>query len=193
MASRARVFFFAVIVRSPKEKNHSSGRHRSLAYPLFEMLKRVRELCGRALSPHQIPANLRRLIQQPAIPAEMFARDPDSTLLAVKEVQGVEMRENDITQVGAQQWRRRNSFFQMQVDSAEDPWRTMTRAPDHYSVRAREIKYLARFFRRSDVAVHEHRNPDTRFDSADRVVLGRAFIKIRARAAVYRERGNAAL
>src|SRR6202045_4040727 len=157
MSSRARVFFFAVIVRSPKEKNHSSGRHCSLAHPLFEMLKRVRELCGRALSPHQIPANLRRLIQQPAIPAEMFARDPDSTLLAVKEVQGVEMRQNDITQVGAQQWRRRNSLLQMDVDSAEDPWRTMTRAPDHYSVRAREIKYLARFFRRSDIAVREHR------------------------------------
>src|SRR6266478_8586860 len=90
MASRARVLFFAVIVRLPKgKKSHSSGRHCSLAHPLFEMLKRVRELCGRALSPHQIPANLRRLIQQPAIPAEMFARDPDSTLLAVKEVQGV--------------------------------------------------------------------------------------------------------
>src|SRR5882762_812129 len=90
-----------------RKKSHSSGRHRSLAHPLFEMLKRVRELCGRALSPHQIPANLRRLIQQTAIPAEMFARDPDSTLLAVKKVQGVEMRQNDITQVGAQQRRRR--------------------------------------------------------------------------------------
>src|SRR3984893_19328877 len=194
MASRARVLFFAVIVRLPKgKKSHSSGRHRSLAYPLFEMLKRVRELCGRALSPHQISPNLRRLIQQPAIPAEMFARDPDSTLLAVKEVQGVEMRQNDITQVGAQQWRRRNSVFQMDVDSAEDPWRTMTRAPNHYSVRAREIKYLARFFRRSDIAVHEYRNLDARFDSTDGVVLGRAFIKIRARAAVHRERGDAAL
>src|SRR3981189_922250 len=142
MASRARVFFFAVIVRSPKEKNHSSGRHGSLPRPLLEMLERVRELCGRARSPHQVPANLRRLIQQTAIPAEMFARDPDSTLLAVKKVQGVEMRQNDITQVGAQQRRRRNSLFELDVDSAEDPWRTMTRAPDHYSVRAREIKYL---------------------------------------------------
>src|ERR1700730_3181113 len=193
MASRARVLFFAVIVRPPKGKNHSSGRHGGLAHPVFEMLKRLRELCGRARSPHQIPANLRRLIQQLAIPAEMFARDPDSTLLAVKEAQGVEMRQNDITQVGAQQWRRRNSFCQMDVDSAEDPWCTMTRAPDHYSVRAREIKHLARFFRRSDIAVHEYRNPDARFDSADRVVLGHAFIKIRARAAVHRERCDAAL
>src|SRR3979409_886392 len=194
MASRARGPFFSFMVRPPKgKKSHSSGRHRSLAHPLFEMLKRVRELCGRALSPHQLPANLRRLIQQTAIPAEMFARDPDSTLLAVKKVQGVEMRQNDITQVGARQWRRHNSVFQMQVDSAEDPWRTMTRAPDHYSVRAREIKYLARFIRRSDVAVREYRNPDARFDGADRVVLGRAFIKIRARAAVHRERGDTAL
>ena len=69
------------------------------------------------------------------------------------------MRQNDITQVGAQQWRRRNSVFQVHVDSAEDPWGTMTGAPDHYSVCAREIKYLARFLRRSDVAVREHRNP----------------------------------
>src|SRR5258708_8325662 len=194
MASLARVLFFAVIVRPPKgKKSHSSGRHRSRAHPLSEMLKRVRELCGGALSPHQIPANLRRLIQQTAIPAEMFARDPDSTLLAVKEVQGVEMRQNDITQVGAQQRRRRNSLFQMDVDSAEDPWRTMTRAPDHYSVRTREIKYLARFFRRGDIAVHEYRNPHPPFDSADRVVLGRAFIKVRARAAVHPQRGDAAL
>src|SRR3977135_219239 len=157
------------------------------------MLKRGRELCGRAHSPAHIPAKRARLRQQRAIPTEMLARDPDATLLAVKEIQGVEMRENDITQVGARQWRRRHSLFQMQGDSAEDPWRTMTRAPDHYSVCAREIKYLARFFRRSDVAVREYRDPDARFDSADRVVLGRAFIKIRARAAVHRERGNAAL
>src|SRR5260370_40641272 len=103
------------------------------------MLERVRELCGRARSPHHIPANLRRLLQQPAIPAEMFARDPDSTLLAVKEVQGVEMRQNDITQVGAQQWRRPNSLFQMKVDSAGDPLPTMYRAAEHYSVTPREI------------------------------------------------------
>src|SRR5256885_1803012 len=162
MASRVRAFFFAVIV-SPlptQGKNRSSGCHGSLTHPALGMLKRVRDRCGRARSPNQAPANLRRLIQRGAIPAEMFARDPDSTLLAVKEVQGVEMRQNDITQVGARQWRRRNSVFQVHVDSAEDPGRAMTRAPDHYSVCAREIKYLARFFRRSDVAVHEHRDPD---------------------------------
>src|SRR6266480_896122 len=159
MASRVRAFFLAVIVSPPPTgKNRSSGRCGSLTHPVLEMLKRVRELYGRARSPHQVPANLRRLIQQAAIPAEVFARDPDSTLLAVKEVQGVEMRQNDITQLGARQWRRRDSVFQVQVDSAEDPGRAMTRAPDHYSVCAREIKYLARFFRRSDVAVHEHRN-----------------------------------
>src|SRR2546423_2114485 len=160
MASRVRTFFLAVIVSPPTGKNRSSGRRGSLTHPVLEMLKRVRELCGRARSPHQVPADLRRLIQQAAIPAEVFARDPDSTLLAVKEVQGVEMRQDDITQLGAQQRRRRDSVFQVDVDSAEDPGRTMTRAPDHYSVCAREIKYLARFFRRSDVAVHEHRNPD---------------------------------
>src|SRR2546423_13869105 len=101
MASRVRTFFLAVIVSPPTGKNRSSGCQGSLTHPVFEMLKRVRELCGRARSPHQVPANLRRLIQQAAIPAEMFARHPDSTFLAVKKVQGVEMRQNDITQVGA--------------------------------------------------------------------------------------------
>src|SRR5258708_12341261 len=81
----------------------------------------------------------------------------------------------------------------MEVDSAEDSWRSMTRAADHYCVRDGEIKYLARFFRRSDVAVRKHRNPDAGFDRADRVVLGRAFIEIRARAAVHRERSDAGL
>src|SRR5256885_16160887 len=95
MASRVRAFFFAVIV-SPlptQGKNLSSGRHGSLTHPVLEMLKRVRELCGRAGSPHQVPTNLRRLIQQAAIPAEMFARDPDSALPAVKEIRSEERRE----------------------------------------------------------------------------------------------------
>src|SRR5256885_3568930 len=192
VASRVRAFF-AVIVIPPTGKTRSSGRHGSLTRPVLEMLKRVRELCGRAVSLHQVPADLCRLIQQPAIPAEMFTRDPDSALLAVKEVQGVEMRQDDITQLGAQQRWRCNSVFQVDVDSAEDPWGAMTGAPDHYSVCAGEIKYLARFLRRSDVAVREHRNAHARLDGANRVVLRRAFIKIRARAAVHRQRGDAAL
>src|SRR5947208_14840110 len=152
MASRARVFLYPGIAGpAGKRKNDSSGRRGSRAHPLLEMLKRLRELYGRVRSPHQLPANLRRLIQQLAIPAKMFARDPHSTLLAVKGVQGVKMRQDDITQVGALKWRRRISLIQMGVDSAEDPWRTMTRAADHYSVGTREIKHLARFLRRGDV------------------------------------------
>jgi hypothetical protein len=34
----------------------------------------------------------------------------------------------------------------VEVDSAKNPWRIMARAPDHYSLCAGEIKYLARFF-----------------------------------------------
>src|SRR5947208_12913593 len=101
MTSRARVFLFAGIAGPPgKRKNDSSGRRGSRAHPVLEMLKRLRELYGRVRSPHQLPANLRRPIQQLAIPAEMFARDPHPTLLAVKGIQGVKMRQDDITQVG---------------------------------------------------------------------------------------------
>jgi len=66
------------------------------------MLNRMRKLCGGIQSPHQVPAYLRRAFQQSlAVPAKMFARDPDSGLLAVKKVEGVEMREDDITHLGA--------------------------------------------------------------------------------------------
>src|SRR5947199_313537 len=196
MASRARVFLFAGIAGPPgKRKNDSSGRRGSRAHPVLEMLKRLRELYGRVRSPHQLPANLRRLIQQLAIPAKMFARDPHPTLLAVKGVQGVKMRQDDITQLGALKWRRRISLIQMGVqmgvDSAEDPWRTMTRAADHYSVGTREIKHLARFLRRGDVAVREHRNAQLRLDGADRLVLGGPCVEIRACAPVDRERSDA--
>src|SRR5437879_5212870 len=196
MASRARVFLFAGIAGPPgKRKNDSSGSRGSRAHPVLEMLKRLRELYDRVRSPHQLPANLRRLIQQLAIPAEMFARDPHPTLLAVKGVQGLKMRQDDITQVGALKWRRRISLIQMGVqmgvDSSEDPWRTMTRAADHYSVGTREIKHLARFLRRGDVAVREHRNAQLRLDGADRVVLGGPCVEIRACAPVDRERGDA--
>ena len=148
----------------PPGKNHSSGRHGSPAHPFFQVFNRVRELCGCVLGPHQIPACLCRALQQLlAIPAEMFARDPDSGLLAVEDVQGVEMREDDIThlaraEVPASQFSR----VRLGVDSTEDPWRAMARAADHYSVGAGEIKYLARFLRRIDVAVGEDRNAHVR-------------------------------
>src|SRR5213082_1665092 len=179
MASRARVFLFAGIAGPPgKRKNDSSGHRGSRAHPVLEMLKRLRELYGRVRSPHQLPANLRRLIQQLAIPAEMFARDPHSTLLAVKGVQGVKMGQDDITQVGALKWRRRISLIhvgvQMGVDNAEDPWRTMTRAADHYSVGTREIKHLARFLRRGDVAAPQKAREVLDFTGADGVMIGRA-------------------
>src|ERR1700681_876452 len=157
------------------------------------MLKRVRELCGRALCPHQIPANLLRAPQQLlAIPAEMFPRDPDSGLLAIKGVQRVDAREDYITHVGALKCRHLNSLSQMGVDSTKDPWRTVARAPDHYSVCAGEIKYLVRFLRRIDVAVREDRNAYPPLDVANGVVLGGPCVKIRARAPVHGQRGNAA-
>src|SRR5579862_3299359 len=121
----------------------------------------------------------------------MFARDPDSALLAMEAVQGVEMRENNITHLGALKWWRRNSFVQLAIDSAEDPWRPVARAADHYSVGTGEIKYLAGFFRAVDVTVGEYRDAYLRLDVANGVVFRTALIKIRARAAVHRERCDA--
>src|SRR5579864_3908823 len=118
------------------------------------MLKRLRKLCGGTQSPHQLVTNLRGIVEQLlAVPAEVFARNPDSGLLAVEAVNGIKMREDHITQVGAQKLRRRFSHQKISVDSAENPWRTVTRAADHYSVRLGEIKYVARFFCTRDIAV----------------------------------------
>src|SRR5215472_10888521 len=122
----------------------------------------------------------------------MSARDPDSGLLAVEAVNGIEMREDHITHVGAQQWPCLISEKKMLVDSAEDPWRTVARASNHYSVGTGEIKYLASFLRRVDVAVCEHRNRHARLDVANGWVLGATAEEIRARAPVYRECRNAA-
>src|SRR5580704_14210366 len=155
------------------------------------MLKRLRELCGGTRKPHQLPTNLRGVVEQLlAVPAEMFARNPDSGLLAVEAVNGIKMCQDHITQVGAQKRRRRFLPQKISVDSAEDPWRTVTCAADHYSVRLGEIKYVARFFFIRDVAVRENRNCDARLDRADRFVLGLALIKVRPRAAMHRQRGN---
>src|SRR6516165_2384779 len=107
---------------------------------------RPRELCGGIVSPQQFTTNLRGFVEQLlAIPAEMFARNPDSGLLPIEAVNGIEMREDHITHLGTQQWLRCNSEKKMIVDSAEDPWRAVTRAADHYSVGSGEIKYLASF------------------------------------------------
>src|SRR5215813_4368221 len=122
----------------------------------------------------------------------MFARYPDTALLTVERVEGVEMVKDDITQLGALKCGHLNSVVQMGVDTAEDPWRPMARAADHYSVGAGEIKYLARFLRRIDVAIGEHRDANPRFDVAYGVVLRRAEVEVRARAAVDGERGDAA-
>src|SRR6516164_278417 len=122
----------------------------------------------------------------------MFARYPDTALLAVERVEGIEMSEDDITQLDALKCRCLNSAVQMGVDSAKDPWRAVARATDHYSVGAGEIKYLARFLRRIDVAIGEYRDANVRLDVAYGVVLRRAVVEVRARAAVDGERRNAA-
>src|SRR3954468_7238167 len=67
----------------------------------------------------------------------------------------------------------------------------MTRAAQHYSVGAREIKHLASLLRCFDITIREDRNAHGAFDVPDRLVLGLACIKIRARAAMNSERLDA--
>src|ERR1700722_8683405 len=100
------------------------------------------------------------------------------------------MREDNITHLHARECGLYISLIrigaaQKRVDSAEDPWRTVARAADHYSVGTREIKYLTRLLRRVDISVREDWNFDGGFDSTNGLVLGGALIKIRARAPMY--------
>src|SRR5438552_6698915 len=67
----------------------------------------------------------------------------------------------------------------------------MTRAAQHYSVGAREIKHLACLLRCFDITIREDRNAHGGFDVPDRLVLGRAFIKIRTCAAMNGKRPDA--
>src|ERR1700730_7140084 len=60
----------------------------------------------------------------------------------------------------------------------------MTRATQHYSVSAGEIKHLARLLRCFDITVGEHRNANHGFYVPDGLVFGVTFIKVRTRAAV---------
>src|SRR6185437_4430151 len=78
-----------------------------------------------------------------------------------------------------------DSLVQICVDRAEDPWRAVTRATEHYPVSAREIKHLASLLRRADISIRKHRYPHHGFDVADRLVLGIALIKVRARSSVH--------
>src|SRR6185437_428338 len=152
---------FCCHVWKPPKKIASSGRLRSLACPCIEKFARQRELRSRACSSHEIAADLRRIPKALfAIPAEMFSRDPDSGRLAVEGVQGVEMRKDNITHLRSRECGVTISAVEKRVDSAEDPWRAVTRADDHYPVSTGEIKYFPRLLRCVDITVGEHWNPD---------------------------------
>src|ERR1700683_1109706 len=122
----------------------------------------------------------------------MFTRDPRSRVFTIEGVQGLQMLENNTTHFGARERRRRRGAGKIGIDCAEYPWRALGRAPDHYSVCAREIKYLARFVRAADVAVCEYRQRHLRFDLANRVELSGAPEEIGACAPVHGQSGDAA-
>src|ERR1700733_11985205 len=100
------------------------------------------------------------------------------------------MREDNITHLRARECGLYNSLIrtgtaEKRVDRAEDPWRAVARAANHYSVSAGEIKYLTRLLRRVDISVREDWNSDCGFDIANGLVFRGALIKIRARATVH--------
>jgi hypothetical protein len=95
------------------------------------------------------------------------------------------MREDNITHLCARECELTFFTAQKRIDRAEDPWRAVARAADHYAVGTGEIKYFARLLRRVDITVGEHWNPYSGLDIANGLVLGRAIIKIRSRAPMH--------
>src|SRR5690242_18711348 len=67
----------------------------------------------------------------------------------------------------------------------------MTRAAEHYSFSAREIKHLPCLLRCADISVRKHWYPHHGFDVSNRLVLRISLIKIRARSSVHRKSLNA--
>src|SRR5262249_25642343 len=126
----------------------------------------------------------------PAIPDEMLSRHSNPGVLAVKLVQRFEVLKNDLSLERAQE-RRCELITQVRIDITEDPWCALRYAAEHYSFCAGEIKYCARFLWRIDVAIRKQRNRERAPRAPDGVVFCIAAKKIRARAPVNAERGDA--
>src|SRR6185312_6974349 len=67
----------------------------------------------------------------------------------------------------------------------------MTRAAEHYSFSAREIKHLPCLLRCADISVRKHRHPRYGLDVSNGLVLRISLIKIRARSSVHGQSLNA--
>lgn len=94
------------------------------------------ELFDRIPCSQHCPADTLRDRESVAVPAHVFARDPNSRCLAVELVQGSQMLENNITQLLRRQCIGRLLAGEQGVDIAKNPRCAVARAADHYSVSA---------------------------------------------------------
>jgi hypothetical protein len=98
--------------------------------------------CSQQCSPHTF-----RDGKSVAVPAYMFACDPDARCFAIEAVQRIQMLKNNITQLVRRQCIGWFLAGQQGVDIAKNPRCAMARATDHYSVCAGMRKYCVRLLR----------------------------------------------
>src|SRR6185312_2969698 len=127
----------------------------------------------------------------PGIPAQVLARDAHALMLAVECVQILQMPEQDVAYLGHARFRQEFAGREVMRDFAEDPRPALRRAADHHRIRSRVIEDEPRLRRRIDVAVGDHRDRNAGLHRGDGVVLGHAFVFVRAGAAMHGERRDA--
>src|SRR5690242_19148751 len=103
--------------------------------PLIQMLPRRRKLRSGSCFCHETRASARGVRHRSEIPAEMFACESHPGVFAVEGVQACEVRQDNTTHLRTREGRSRLLRGQPRIDSAKNPWRSMRRAAEHYSVR----------------------------------------------------------
>ena len=107
-----------------------------------------------------------------AVPAEMLARHADTLRLAVKRVEGLEVRQHDSTDFRE---RRRSEIglCERGREFAEDPRPSLRGAADHDAIRAALFQRLQGLGRTIDGAIHEYRQTHGLLDGRE---IGRAHV-----------------
>ena len=118
-----------------------------LVGPPVEVILSQPELFDRIPCSQQCLADTLRNGKSVAVPAYVFACDPDSRCLAVELVQGNQMLKNNITQLLGRQCIGRLLASKQGVDITKNPRGAVACAANHYSVCARMRKYRLRLLR----------------------------------------------
>src|SRR5262245_14590124 len=129
------------------------------------MLPRRCKLRGGRRLCHETGASDRGVRHRSEIPAEMFACESHPGVFTVEGVQALEVRQDNTTHLRTRErcsrplrGQRQILITQEQIDSAKNPWRSMRRAAEHYSVGGSGIKYRTRFLRTIDIPVRKNGN-----------------------------------